>query len=52
MNYVLYPSKKRKIVFENVTHSKAMLLLPRKIGNYEHSWEICMISASIKVTET
>ena len=31
------PQKKRKIVFENVTHSKAVLLLPRKIGNYEHS---------------
>ena len=51
MDYVLYPSKKKKIVsFENVTYSKAMLLLPRKIGNYDHSREICMISASIKVT--
>lgn len=42
MNYALL----YKIVFENVIHSKSVLLLPRQIGNDEHSREICMISAS------
>lgn len=33
---MFYTPQKKK-VSENVTHSKAILLLPRKIGNYEHS---------------
>jgi hypothetical protein len=31
--------------------SSAVLLLPRKIGNYEHSIEICMITTPIKATQ-
>lgn len=42
----------KKMAFENVILSKAVLLSPRKIDNYEHSVELCMRSAPIKVTSS
>ena len=46
MDYILHT----KIVFEGGIHSKAVLLVLRKTGDYEYSIEICMISPPIKVT--
>lgn len=42
----------QNIMCEKVLHSRVLILFPGKVGTYEHSIEMCMISAALRVTET